>query len=195
MGSVIYTFFYGHGSTNERLFLYLNHAASPFLDAVMPVITSLGSPRLALPCLVLLLLLSLVDGIRMPGRYPAVYLGAMLLTLLADTLLKELFRVPRPPVAIGPDQVRLLGHLSSSWSFPSGHAIFSFMTATVVTHGRGMGWKAPFYLFACLVAWSRIYVGVHYPLDVLAGAVVGVACGLVCWKACELYEGKRPFTR
>jgi undecaprenyl-diphosphatase len=194
MGPGLYEYFYGHGSVNERLFLFVNHATSPFLDAVMPVVTRLGDPRFVYLYLGLLLLSRLAGRNSVPGRYPAVYIIAAILSLVTENLLKDYFHVPRPPVAIGPDKVRLLGHLSHSFSLPSGHAVFSFMTATVIGYGRGVGWKLFLLPSAMLVAWSRIYLGVHYPLDVLSGAVVGIVYGLVCWKAYEWGErivGKR----
>jgi len=193
MDSTLYEFFYGHASINERLFLLVNHATTPLLDAVMPILTFLGDSRLVFCYLPLLFLVTLLDRKRMPGCYPAVYLLAVLISLGAEDLIKELFRIPRPPVVIGSDQVRVLGHLSRSFSLPSGHAVFAFTTATVVGHGRSVRWKAPLYLLAGLVAWSRVYLGVHYPLDVLAGAFVGSGCALLVWKGYgwgEMFMGR-----
>jgi membrane-associated phospholipid phosphatase len=62
-------------------------------------------------------------------------------------------------------------------SFPSGHATASFACATVL--GAFLpALRLPLFVLAAAVAWSRVYVGVHYPLDVLAGAVLGAAIGL-----------------
>jgi undecaprenyl-diphosphatase len=90
---------------------------------------------------------------------------------LATDLLHWAFPRARPHV----DPLIAVPH---SHSFPSGHAATSFACATV------LGAAAPrfrFWLFvlATLIAWSRVYNGVHYPLDVLAGAVLGLAIGLV----------------
>jgi undecaprenyl-diphosphatase len=62
------------------------------------------------------------------------------------------------------------------------------MAAFVLGYGRSWRWQAPLFLFALLVAWSRIYVGAHYPLDVAGGAVVGIACGWLGWKCYGLVE-------
>jgi undecaprenyl-diphosphatase len=61
-------------------------------------------------------------------------------------------------------------------SFPSGHTTIAFACATVLTYLRPrLG--IPLFLLAASIGFSRIYVGVHYPLDVLGGAVLGVAVG------------------
>ena len=190
MNHQLYEYFYGHGSVNERLFLFINHSVSPLLDAVMPAFTLLGGSNLFPLYFAFLALLWLVRREAMPGSYPAVYFISFCLSLAAEELLKELFHVPRPPVAIGFDKVRVIGHLSRSFALPSGHAIFAFMTATVIGHGRGWRWQVPLFLLTLLVAWSRVYLGVHYPLDVLAGALVGIVCGLLVWK-CYEFAGEK----
>jgi len=65
-----------------------------------------------------------------------------------------------------------------SHSFPSGHATTSFACATVLALALPR-LRVPLVVLAAAVAWSRVYVGVHYPLDVLAGAALGVAIGMV----------------
>ena len=58
-------------------------------------------------------------------------------------------------------------------SFPSGHATVAFACATVLALAVPR-LRVPFFVLAALIAFSRVYVGVHYPFDVLAGAVLGV---------------------
>ena len=62
-------------------------------------------------------------------------------------------------------------------SFPSGHAATSFACVTVLGAAVPRA-RPPLYALAALVAWSRVYVGVHYPVDVLAGALLGIAAGI-----------------
>ena len=69
-----------------------------------------------------------------------------------------------------------LGPPSNTHSFPSGHAATSFACATVLSH-YAPRLRVPFYVLASLIAFSRIYNGMHYPTDVLAGAVLGVLVG------------------
>jgi len=63
--------------------------------------------------------------------------------------------------------------MPASRSFPSGHTAAAFAFATGA--GRVLPWTAPpLYALACLVGYSRVHTGVHYPLDVAAGAVCGI---------------------
>ena len=70
-----------------------------------------------------------------------------------------------------------LVHAPHDGSFPSGHATVSFACATVLAFYAPRAAPA-FFVLAAAIAWSRVYVGVHYPLDVLGGAVLGVAIAL-----------------
>ncbi len=63
------------------------------------------------------------------------------------------------------------------WSFPSGHAAGAFTFAAFISL-RAPRWAAPAIVWAALTAWSRCVVGVHYPSDVLAGALLGSAVGI-----------------
>jgi len=181
----MYGFFYGPGSVNQKLFMLINHADLPFLDAVMPVFTILGGSWIFYLYFVLMLVCYVIDKRVMPGKYLVVYLVATIFSLGAEDALKSFFHVPRPALAIGMEQVRVLGKFSTSYALPSGHAVFSFMTAFTLSYGRGWRWHTPLFLFAVLVAWSRVYVGAHYPLDVAAGGVVGVLCGFIVWRSYE----------
>lgn len=78
----------------------------------------------------------------------------------------------RPPLA-DPTPEPLVS-LPGTGSFPSGHATVSFACATVLALAVPR-LRVPLFVLAALIAFSRIYVGVHYPFDVLAGAVLGYA--------------------
>jgi undecaprenyl-diphosphatase len=88
---------------------------------------------------------------------------------VSTLLLKEAVPRARPYVDV-------IVHEPHSHSFPSGHAASSFACAFVLaTHAPRLRW--PFYVLAALIAFSRTYVGVHYPLDVLAGSLWGLLIG------------------
>ena len=69
-------------------------------------------------------------------------------------------------------------HMPTSWSFPSGHTSSSFAFATAV-FANNKKWGIAAYVLAALIGFSRIYLGVHYCTDVLAGAVLGIVYGVI----------------
>ena len=97
-------------------------------------------------------------------------------TLVFNSILKESLRRERP--ASDDPALKPLVGVPSSKSFPSSHAAMSFAAATILTYIEPS--LAPlFYGLALVMSWSRVYVGVHYPSDVLAGTAVGLLSGAV----------------
>jgi undecaprenyl-diphosphatase len=128
----------------------------------------------------------------MRRRQPLVFYGTALALLLAEAvsgLLKVLVGRDRPFV-LEPDP-EPLGRIPGTHSFPSGHATVSFACATVLAVAVPR-LAVPLYLLAAAIAWSRVVVGVHYPLDVLAGAALGLGIGLLVVTALRRLPGARP---
>ena len=115
-------------------------------------------------------------------------LAALSSALIARFGVVELIRLlhPRPRPFIQGD-IHLLINRVNQLSFPSAHAAFVFGLAVVVyLHNKKMG--ILFLISAFLISLSRIYVGVHWPMDVLSGALVGVLSAIIINK---IYGSKR----
>ncbi|ENK1244246.1 phosphatase PAP2 family protein [Clostridium botulinum] len=141
--------------------------ANNFLDKIMIFITSIGNLGLIWIGISLLLLIS--------KRYRKVGVlciaSLFLSSLIGEVLLKNLVQRGRPFTAV--EGINLLIKAPKSFSFPSGHTASSFAVATVV--GRKIEkFKLPIYILAIAIAFSRLYLYVHYPSDVLVGALIGV---------------------
>lgn len=147
-----------------------------FLDAVMPAVTALGNYGMI--WIVLAALLLCIPKTRRLGAVMSVSLLTEL--LLCNVILKPAAARPRPfDVNMG---VRLLIEAPKDFSFPSGHTGASFAAAAALFFAGSRGW-IPAGILAVLIGFSRLYLYVHYPSDVLAGALLGIAAG---WFACRL---------
>lgn len=161
-------------SYDTALFRAINERyTTPFFDLVMPYITNKSN---FLGVVIVAAVLVLLFGGK-KDRWGLVVLLAVVLTgdLVCNTIKYAIMRV-RPCNELF--DVRLLAGCSKSFSLPSGHATNSF-AAMVFLAVRYKGLSPLFLIFAFAVAYSRVYVGVHYPLDVTAGAVIGTAVALI----------------
>ncbi len=138
------------------------------LDPVFQGLSLVGSFGL-----VWLLLAVAISGFSWSRPWLWTRVGAVILLAESSSgALKYGVERDRPPVS-RPVPEPLL-ETPSTFSFPSGHATVAFACATVLALAvPRLRW--PLYALAALIAFSRVYVGVHYPGDVLAGAVLGVA--------------------
>lgn len=98
--------------------------------------------------------------------------------LLVDLVIKPIVTRVRPYVAI-PVLQRLVA-AESSFSFPSGHSATSMAVGYVLLRKLPFKLGMPIFLLAMLMGFSRVYVGVHYPSDVVVGAVIGMIVGEIC---------------
>jgi undecaprenyl-diphosphatase len=120
-------------------------------------------------------------------RRPSVFLLVVIADAVADVLAeagKAIFDRHRPfETQLGPP--------SSTHSFPSGHSATAFACATVLASLAPRA-RVPFFVLAALIAISRVYNGLHYPTDVLAGSALGVLVGLVVLGAAKRSRRLRP---
>ncbi len=163
---------------DTRLFILLNQKwTNPVFDWLMPVLTNLNNWKI--PILLVWLALLIWGGRK--GRAAALLL---LVTIafsdqLSSFVLKPLVHRVRPCHVV--ETVRLLVGCSGSFSFPSSHATNS-MAAARFFAGFYPRYRWYLYGLAGTIAYTRVYVGVHYPFDVLAGATLGFLVGwLVVW--------------
>lgn len=107
------------------------------------------------------------------GRIAIILLGITIIFAdqISSSLLKNLIERLRPCNDI--ISVRLLINCGSGYSFPSSHAVNSFAAALILSRFYNEN-KYIFYTIAALIAYSRVYVGVHYTFDVIAGAIIGI---------------------
>ncbi len=162
------------------------------LDVLMPIVTALGDGGV-----IWIISAALLLALPRPGRKHGI---AVALALVCSLLLCNLFL--KPVVArIRPYELRegieLIIDKPNDFSFPSGHTSSAFAAAMAMLISRV--WKRiwiPAISLAAAIAFSRIYLYVHYPSDVLGGIVVGTLCGLVGAFAAEtMYKkwGKSKF--
>jgi len=164
-----------------------------FLDFLMPIITLFGDAGIFWIAVAVVLLL--IPKYRKIG----LSMGAALLIglLLCNVTLKPLVARIRPydyQLQNFGVNIQLLVGAQSDFSFPSGHTIASFEAATVLLlYNKKMG--IPAMVLAVLIAFSRLYLYVHYPTDVLASVVLGTAIAFLgCFlvkKGYSLYESKK----
>ncbi len=101
-------------------------------------------------------------------------LGAALFSrFIVVEIIRWLYFRPRPFVD---EQVNQLLEHSASGSFPSGHAAFFFALSVIIyLHNKKAGWA--FFAASFLIGLARVFVGIHYPLDILAGVLIGILFG------------------
>lgn len=162
-------------SIDTALFVIVNRDLSNlFFDRVMPLVSFAGNSGAV--WILLAVLLGLKNRhFRLRG-FIVIALALVGSFLLADELLKHLFARPRPFLVIDP--VNLLITAPHDYSFPSGHSATAFAAATAMALLDRRLTPAVM-LLAAVEAYSRVYVGVHYPFDVIVGAMVGALTGWV----------------
>lgn len=151
------------------------HLRCSFLDKVLPIITKLGDAGIF--WIIVAIVLLLFKKTRKMGIMTGL---ALLLGLIIGNLtLKPLVARTRPYDMPGVDINLLIERLSDK-SFPSGHTLASFEAATVLLI-KDKRFGIPAIVLASVIAFSRLYLYVHYPTDVLGGIVLGI---LIAFASC-----------
>lgn len=164
-----------------------NYLTSAFGDIFMPFVSSLGNGGLIWIFIGVLLLTR--KKYRKGGI--AVLLGLLVMLVLGDNILKPWIARLRPFQVHPKDSLLILA--PSGYSFPSGHTFSSFTAATILLWtDKKIG--IPAFILASFIGFSRLYLYVHFPSDVLVGIILGLAVGTVTWKIVEEYIFKKRNT-
>lgn len=156
--------------------------ANPFLDFLFEIITICGEQ---------IILISIISVIywALDKKFGEYIAYSVLTSVLLNNMIKDIFKMKRP---IGEEGIRTLRkHTATGYSFPSGHtqSASSFYGAMAIYLK-----KRVMYIIATvmiiLVGFSRLYLGVHYPKDVIVGGILGVLTSLVCYKLYNRFENK-----
>lgn len=141
-----------------------------FLTPVMNVITHLGDKGILWILLTIALLI-----VRKTRRLGVLCAFSMFLGLFVTNLvIKNWVARVRPYELI--NGLECLVGVQKDFSFPSGHTTNSIACAWVLFRRAPKKWGVPALVMAVLISLSRLYVGVHYPTDVIGGAIIGLCC-------------------
>ena len=161
-------------------FIY-DHCRSEILDVLMPIITKLGNGGVIWITLTIVLLIS-----RRYRKAGAAMLFALVLDVtICNIILKPLVARIRPCDVN--TAVQLLITRPTDYSFPSGHTAASFASTAALYFSRKKLW-IPALVLAVWIAFSRLYLYVHYPTDILAGVMLGIVMGYLGCKLASFVE-------
>ena len=175
------------------VYQFVDSIMNPILNSIMTVITHMGDTP-GIIWFVIGIILLIPKKTRKLGVL--LFAGLAISSVINNLALKEFIQRPRPYnidaevwknagyTYVWPDLIKK----SSSWSFPSGHTSTSIGAAFALLLGcknKKLGIGIPVFILSLLIGFSRIYVHVHYPTDVIAGAVVGLIGGVIAWLLVE----------
>lgn len=173
---------------DKEVFIYLNKLGIEEYDTFWTVATEIISWT---PLFILFFVLIMMAYPGKEGRYRSLTVLLLLfLVLIATNLTKEFFERLRPS---NEEQLRDLIRIliqPKGYSFFSGHAATSFSITTLVYLflRKRMKYTWLLFIWPVIFSFSRIYVGVHYPFDILIGTVVGVLFAILFYKAYQRFR-------
>ena len=167
-------------------FHFINeYLSNPFFDNIMPIF---HHTKHILPFILILWILAIIYDKK--NRWKLIMLIPLGIILVDQTglLIKKTVLRPRPFMTINPENINHLVKPSGLYkSFPSNHAannaLLAMVFSSIYKNSKSMFWG-----FAIMIMFSRIYIGVHYPSDVLFGCVLGIIYGLILIKAWNYFK-------
>lgn len=157
---------------------------NPILDNIMIFITSLGNGGMIWIAATIALLIP--KKTRKAGVVSAVALLGSL--IINNNIVKNIVQRPRPFVTF--TDLQIIIPTPSEFSFPSGHTSSSFAAAAVFYRHLPKKIGLPSVILAGLIGFSRLYVGVHYPTDVIAGVIMGILLSYLAEYLVNLFAKK-----
>jgi membrane-associated phospholipid phosphatase len=190
--------FYDWGGANIWLFHAINDIRYAWLDDAMLLGTGLGD-HILFPFYVGLLTLFALVVVNTPAQNPAYYRAqvtrwmaviavfscAYLFDGLLLGVLKPLLDFPRPPLALPPDTVHVVGIPEFHHSLPSGHSSFAMLVTASLWPVLNQRWRVAGAFFVLWVGISRISLGAHFPADVMAGLLSSLVVVLLVYVAIQ----------
>ena len=165
-------------AVQKDLFLYLNHHLGQF-PVLQYNLTQLGDASILYSFLIVLIVFT-------PKIWESLF-SASVVSLIFSFILKNTFKVPRPATFLKSEDFIIIGKKAIGFaSLPSGHSMTAFATITVLLFAfmlknriNKIMWIILLILFGFSIAFSRVGVGAHYPLDVTIGSIIGFTAGLL----------------
>ena len=171
------------------IYQFVDSIMNPVLNVIMTFITHLGDTP-GIIWFILGICLLIPRKTRKLGIL--VFAGLAFASIINNLCLKEIIERPRP-YNLDPEVWKNAGYeyvwpnlikKSDSWSFPSGHTSTSIgagFALLLACRKKELGIGIPAFIISLLIGFSRIYVHVHYPTDVIVGALIGLLSGLVMY--------------
>lgn len=160
---------------NRELFLFVNGMQTPFVDWLMILASALGHPQTYPFYLAALLWLHWRRGAIALRGLATLAIAYPTVSMAIVPFMKASLDFPRPITALGPETVAILGAVETSGAFPSGHAAFAVLMAASLMPGASRAARLALATGAILVCLSRVWVGAHFPADVVGGALISIA--------------------